>query len=54
MPDDMARHLLHAYYASISYMDAQLGRVLDELERLELADQHHPALERPRVPDGRT
>ncbi len=38
MPDDMARHLLHAYYASISYMDAQLGRVLDELDRLGLAD----------------
>ena len=37
MPDDMARHLLHAYYASISYMDAQLGRVLDELDRLGLA-----------------
>ena len=38
MPDDMARHLFHAYYASISYMDAQLGRVLDELDRLGLAD----------------
>ncbi len=38
MPDEMARHLLHGYYASISYMDAQLGRVLDELERLGLAD----------------
>jgi len=39
MPDAMARHLLHAYYASITYMDAQLGRVLDELERLGLAQR---------------
>jgi len=39
MPDDLARHLLHAYYASISYMDAQLGRVLDELDRLGLAER---------------
>ena len=38
MPDEMARHLLHGYYASISYMDAQLGRVLEELDRLGLAD----------------
>ena len=33
IPDDLARHLKHGYYAAISYMDAQLGRVLDELER---------------------
>ncbi|PAW84903.1 MAG: iduronate-2-sulfatase [Pedosphaera sp. Tous-C6FEB] len=31
------RELLHAYYACVSYMDAQLGRVLDELDRLGLA-----------------
>lgn len=31
------RQLLHAYYACVSYMDAQLGRVLDELDRLGLA-----------------
>jgi arylsulfatase A-like enzyme len=39
IPDDQARTLKHAYYASISYMDAQLGKVLDELERLGLADR---------------
>ena len=39
MPDDQARHLLHAYYAATSYMDAQLGRVLDELDRLDLTDE---------------
>jgi hypothetical protein len=30
--------LRHAYYASISYVDAQVGKVLDELDRLGLAD----------------
>jgi iduronate 2-sulfatase len=30
------RELLQAYYACVSYMDAQLGRVLDELDRLDL------------------
>lgn len=36
IPDDLARQLKHGYYAAISYMDAQLGRVLDELDRLQL------------------
>lgn len=31
-----ARKLKHAYYASISYVDAQVGKVLDELKRLGL------------------
>jgi iduronate 2-sulfatase len=39
MPDEIARHLLHGYHAAITYMDAQLGRVLDELDRLDLADE---------------
>ena len=33
LPDDLQRTLIHGYYACVSYMDAQLGRVLDELER---------------------
>lgn len=37
IPDDLARHLKHAYYAAISYTDAQVGRILDELDRLGLA-----------------
>jgi arylsulfatase A-like enzyme len=37
VPDDLARQLKHGYYAAISYMDAQLGLVLDELDRLDLA-----------------
>ncbi len=32
------RKLVHAYYASISYVDAQIGKVLDELDRLGLAE----------------
>lgn len=32
------RELIHAYYACVSFMDAQLGRVLDELDRLGLAE----------------
>ncbi len=38
LPIGYARKLKHGYYASVSYMDAQLGRVLDELERLKLAE----------------
>jgi arylsulfatase A-like enzyme len=33
-----ARHLRHGYFACVSYVDAQIGKVLDELERLGLAD----------------
>jgi iduronate 2-sulfatase len=32
------RQALQAYYASVSFVDAQVGRLLDELERLELTD----------------
>ncbi len=32
------RHLKHGYYASVSYVDAQVGRLLDELERLGMAE----------------
>jgi iduronate 2-sulfatase len=38
MPDDIQRSLIHGYYAATSYMDAQLGKVLDELEKLSLAE----------------
>ena len=36
LPDDLARKLKHGYYAAVSYTDAQVGRVLDELDRLGL------------------
>jgi arylsulfatase A-like enzyme len=32
------KELKHGYYASVSYIDAQIGRLLDELERLGLAE----------------
>ncbi len=38
IPDDLARKLKHGYYASISYVDAQVGKVLDELDRLGLRE----------------
>jgi iduronate 2-sulfatase len=34
--DRLARHLLHAYLACASYVDAQTGKILDELDRLGL------------------
>ncbi len=39
LSDDLQRSLIHGYYASVSFMDAQLGRVLDELDRLELTQK---------------
>jgi len=36
--DEKARQLIHGYYASVSFIDAQIGRLLDELQRLGLRD----------------
>ncbi|MCE9551991.1 MAG: sulfatase [Planctomycetes bacterium] len=36
--EGLSRNLVHAYYACVSYMDAQVGKVLDELDQLGLAD----------------
>lgn len=38
LTDDLRRQAVQAYYASISFMDAQVGRVVDALDRLALAD----------------
>ena len=38
LPVDKQKELLHGYYAAVSYMDAQLVKVLDELDRLKLTD----------------
>ncbi len=37
--DAYARKLRHGYFAAVSYVDAQIGKVLAELKRLQL-DQH--------------
>ncbi len=36
--DEYARKLRHAYFACISYIDAQIGKLIDELEKQELAE----------------
>ena len=38
LTDDLRRQCVQAYYASITFMDAQVGHVLDALDRLGLAD----------------
>ena len=36
---ETAREMIHGYRACVSYIDAQVGRLLDALDRLELADR---------------
>lgn len=36
-PDQLNRNLRHGYLACVSFVDAQIGRILDALERLDLA-----------------
>lgn len=39
LPDELQRLLIHGYHAATSYMDAQLGKVLDALESTGLAER---------------
>jgi arylsulfatase A-like enzyme len=39
VPEDLARELLRAYYAAVSFMDSQVGRVIDALEDLSLRER---------------
>ena len=38
LADDLARQVIQAYHASITFVDAQVGRVLDALDETGLAD----------------
>jgi len=38
LSNDAVREIRHGYLAAISYLDAQVGKVLDELDRLGLTD----------------
>lgn len=42
--DSVARTLIHGYYACVSYVDAQIGRVLQELKDLGLDENTHVVL----------
>ena len=33
IPDEKARELVHGYYACISYIDAQIGKIVEALEK---------------------
>jgi choline-sulfatase len=39
LTEAQARELVHGYYACVSFIDAQVGKVLEELRRLGLADK---------------
>ncbi len=38
LPEAMALDMIRGYHACVSFTDAQIGRILDELERLDLAE----------------
>ena len=44
LPKYTARKLIHGYYACVSFVDAQIGKVLDELDRLGLRDERQVVL----------
>lgn len=37
--EERARHLMHGYYASVAYIDAQIGRLLDRVESLGISER---------------
>ena len=41
IPDALARRMRQGYYAATSFVDAQIGKILDELKRLGLEENTH-------------
>ena len=39
LSDQLARTLMHGYYACVSYTDAMIGRLLDTLDRLDMREE---------------
>lgn len=39
IPDPLAREVIHAYYATVSYLDANVGRILQAIDDLGIADE---------------
>ncbi len=39
IPEEIIPKLIHGYYACVSFSDAMVGRILDELDRLEMRDE---------------
>jgi iduronate 2-sulfatase len=39
VPDEEARRVIHGYYACVSYIDTLVGRLIDELDALELTEK---------------
>ena len=39
IPEPTGRRLIHGYYACVSFIDAQIGKVLQEVERLGIGDR---------------
>ena len=55
MTDEQRREAIQAYWASTTFMDAQVGHVLDALDRLGLSGQHGRRVhERSWLPPGRS
>lgn len=38
LPDDLSRNLIHGYYAAVSMIDAQVGKLLDALDQMGLRE----------------